>query len=170
MEKGSGAVGGFTLAAAPAAQLGQALGVLGDFKKKLAGAAGAGPAETEVFGGQGQNAAADSSDLVGVQGVNNAAIVRRYRESGGVYAALKSTDPVIRIRIRLQNGQSVDAPFNPDMTIRDVRSFLDANHNYADAPYQLYEGFPPKPIEEVGSSLRSLGLADGRGSLIQRLR
>ena len=63
---------------------------------------------------------------------------------------------MVKIDIRLFNGQVITTNFNSNQTVRDIKTFVEkktACHNFS-----LVEGFPPKVLSNLSSTLEQLNL------------
>ena len=63
---------------------------------------------------------------------------------------------IVKIDIRLFNGQVITTNFNSNQTIRDIKNFVEkktGSHNFS-----LVEGFPPKVLSNLSSTLEQLNL------------
>ena len=63
---------------------------------------------------------------------------------------------IIKIDIRLFNGQVITTNFNSNQTVRDIKTFVErktACHNFS-----LIEGFPPKVLNNLSATLEQLNL------------
>ena len=63
---------------------------------------------------------------------------------------------IIKIDIRLFNGQVITTNFNSNQTVRDIKTFVErktACHNFS-----LIEGFPPKVLNNLNATLEQLNL------------
>ena len=63
---------------------------------------------------------------------------------------------IIKIDIRLFNGTVVTTNFNSNQTIKDIKNFVEKKtgcHNFC-----LVEGFPPKVITKLNSTIEQLNL------------
>ena len=73
---------------------------------------------------------------------------------------------IIKINIRLFNGNVIAANFNSDQTVRDIKTFVEKKtecHNFS-----LVEGFPPKVLNNLTATIAQLNL---KNSLItQKLK
>lgn len=71
---------------------------------------------------------------------------------------------VLKLRVRLLNRKTVEVDLNPDFTVREVRTWLEAKHAESfDRGYHLMDGsgFPPKKLAEFDATLESLGVKAG---------
>ena len=73
---------------------------------------------------------------------------------------------IIKINIRLFNGNVITANFNSDQTLRDIKNFVEKKtecHNFS-----LVEGFPPKVLNNLTATIEQLNI---KNSLItQKLK
>lgn len=73
---------------------------------------------------------------------------------------------IIKINIRLFNGNVIAANFNSDQTLRDIKNFVEKKtecHNFS-----LVEGFPPKVLNNFTATIEQLNI---KNSLItQKLK
>jgi len=73
---------------------------------------------------------------------------------------------IIKINIRLFNGNVITANFNSDQTLRDIKNFVEKKtecHNFS-----LVEGFPPKVLNNLAATIEQLNI---KNSLItQKLK
>lgn len=73
---------------------------------------------------------------------------------------------IIKLNIRLFNGNVISANFNSDQTLRDIKNFVEKkteSHNFS-----LVEGFPPKVLNNFTATIEQLNL---KNSLItQKLK
>ena len=63
---------------------------------------------------------------------------------------------MVKIDIRLFNGSVITTNFNSNQTVRDIKTFVEkktACHNFS-----LVEGFPPKVLSNLSSTLEQLNL------------
>jgi hypothetical protein len=63
---------------------------------------------------------------------------------------------IIKINIRLFNGNVVSTNFNSDQTLRDIKNFVEKkteSHNFS-----LVEGFPPKVLNNFTATIEQLNL------------
>ena len=63
---------------------------------------------------------------------------------------------IIKIDIRLFNGQVITTNFNSNQTVKDIKNFVErktACHNFS-----LVEGFPPKVLNNLNATLEQLNL------------
>lgn len=63
---------------------------------------------------------------------------------------------IVKIDIRLFNGQVIASNFNSNQTVRDIKNFVEKKtscHNFS-----LVEGFPPKVLNNLNSTLEQLNL------------
>lgn len=74
--------------------------------------------------------------------------------------------PMTKINIRLNNGEIINQEFNLTNTVADIFTFV-MGVAPVDGSFQLVEGFPPKPLEEVNKTIGELKLQGT--TLIQRL-
>ena len=73
---------------------------------------------------------------------------------------------IIKIDIRLFNGQVITTNFNSNQTVKDIKNFVErktACHNFS-----LVEGFPPKVLNNLSATVEQMNL---KNSLItQKLK
>ena len=63
---------------------------------------------------------------------------------------------IIKIDIRLFNGEVITTNFNSSQTVRDIKNFVEKKtgcHNFS-----LVEGFPPKVLNSLNSTIEQLNL------------
>lgn len=63
---------------------------------------------------------------------------------------------IIKIDIRLFNGEVISTNFNSNQTVRDIKNFVEkktGSHNFS-----LVEGFPPKVLNSLNATIEQLNL------------
>ena len=63
---------------------------------------------------------------------------------------------IIKIDIRLFNGEVISTNFNSSQTVRDIKNFVEkktGSHNFS-----LVEGFPPKVLNSLNATIEQLNL------------
>ena len=75
---------------------------------------------------------------------------------------LRDGESTTRIQFRFPKGQTVTGTFNPSMTIVDhLRTFVvAADPAFAFSLFSFYAGFPPKQIEDEGSTIEAANLTN----------
>ncbi len=65
---------------------------------------------------------------------------------------MDSNQPKTTISFRLHNGESVQQEFNLTHTVQDVKNFV-AKVAPVQGEFNLVEGFPPKPLLDMGKTV-----------------
>ncbi|XVF31796.1 hypothetical protein REPUB_Repub17cG0023300 [Reevesia pubescens] len=72
-----------------------------------------------------------------------------------------SSLPTTFIQLRLADGTRMVSCFNYHLTIRDIRSFIDASRPIGARNYQLLTmGFPPKQLTDLNQTIEQAGIAN----------
>merc|ERR1712187_310994 len=116
------------------------------------------PAST-VFQGEGNTLG--SGDSTATQLIDKDQLSQQVR-------IVDSSQPTLKLRVRLLNRKVVEVEVNQNFTVQDLRTFLE--HNYAEAfdrSYNLMDGagFPPKKLADLDATLEQLGLAKNGASV-----
>lgn len=76
--------------------------------------------------------------------------------------------PATSIQLRLADGTRMVSRFNLNLTIRDLRAFIDASRPGGARNYQLQTmGFPPKQLADLDQTIEQAGIANS--VVIQKL-
>ena len=78
-----------------------------------------------------------------------------------VKSNLDTSKPSCKITVRLANGQIINGEFNVSQTLRDV--FIFVSRSSGINTFRLLNGFPPRPITEMGKTIEELGI---QGSML----
>jgi UBX domain-containing protein 1 len=71
-------------------------------------------------------------------------------------STVDQSKPVTKLQVRFHDGTRKAAEFNEDATVQQVHNFVAAA--VGAASFQILGGFPPKPLTDMGATLKDAGL------------
>lgn len=102
----------------------------------------AGPAAPTAFAGEGMT----------LGGAGKTAAL----DKDAATSTVDQSKPVTKLQVRFHDGTRKAAEFNEDATVQQVHAFVAAA--VGGASFQILGGFPPKPLMDMGATLKDAGL------------